>query len=1376
MFKKKLASLVLVAISTFTMGGGFLVSQNVNDISLTVCPTQEVKCVDKNYDFDAKSLDLNFNADDSQSEITTYSLEIERGEHIESVSVTTETGEEINVGESGKWSVEIGKQAVVTVVSKKGYVFNEKTTPVITGSGQVQIQELKDERTIVLNWFDFIGDAQIRVSPTERENNLTIKTNDVFESVKIDNGEDFSLDTDVHFIIKTGESKALTFTLKYGYKNPSITGIEEFLILSSSIQWLDEEKVYTLIVEIGRIDEDKQISLKATQRQYVFNLSIVSGMEFFASLSEPISQIVNFGEVLNLNVSVKDASYGFVYWKINDQILSTNANEQKIVDASLKEILESKIHEEDDNDFSVVATIKEVATEINLLNEGYGEIEFNYIDVEDNMTEKLLTIEENQSLSKLLKLDEQIIVSLMAKKGYHFKGLKINDEYINFEVNDYGVIYENGKISFIIAKSIQKVQFVFEPDEFNLSVKAVVEVYGASSTPTGDGGQVYLCDEKGNKLDNYENESVAIGYDFLTRTHTDATVYLLVESKKGYIPTLTAQNAQVTSQKVNGKNVYAVSKIQSISSVLCTFTARSNAISIKYVLDNTTTTAKAGKFEASTSSNLVNSQINNAYAIALNALTGAEVLATGYTNINYALQTENGRPKAKIVYASGRNDNENFIVGAVRQSNHSKTGFTSNFTINLYNVNEDAIIYIYVLPKVYNLKLFVDENESVEIENGITFGESIALNLLTEQQKSLAFKQKAGYDFTGYYTMQLGQGTKYITADGRASKIWSESGYSFNGDLYTANANFNPETNTFTLFAFWQYRKALINFDFLPSNLKTNEFSQFQIADFVSKKSFNDAYGSVGENNKFYAEIMSGKSLTFSSVSVNGYVFEKWTIAYNAEIKEFASQEVNFSFNDLSYTVTAVYRPTYSLTVFCQNNQKTEGGSAYMVQDGQELNGNSFSSEKSIRIVAQKEEGYDFLYFENTQSGRKYYAELVNGNYYFTLGLQTSPLTLRAVFKGQNVVTNIDVNEIALYHNLIGVYVNNVKKILSSNKLSSGVCVGDEIMIRLQKKVGYGIETDFEKFSKTVSLVSSENVERYTYLYKVAYKDLIIDENGRSLSATFSAPQESVNIMLVNGVLENGEFVSQSIGGKAVLFRKGVAEEKIVGTKQFEASFSESYTLELTPFDNYKLFCFMVNDVKTDFSRYMKENKLIMSKTFMENFRNQRQVTIKICFKIMLWADEESRSSALEGGGTKENPYLVTNASDFGFISYAVNFNLSNERGVKYCDAYYKVTNNINFEGKFYSPIGQQNAFNGYFDLGKYYFSNILLDKSYTKPTTSYRGLFLNLTDNAVIKQDNSKTTLISGILIGVAVGALAIVGICSLIKKRSESYFNGVY
>ena len=447
-----------------------------------------------------------------------------------------------------------------------------------------------------------------------------------------------------------------------------------------------------------------------------------------------------------------------------------------------------------------------------------------------------------------------------------------------------------------------------------------------------------------------------------------------------------------------------------------------------------------------------------------------------------------------------------------------------------------------------------------------------------------------------------------------------------------------------------------------------------------------------------------------------------------------------------------------------------------MVQDGQELNGNSFSSEKSIRIVAQKEEGYDFLYFENTQSGRKYYAELVNGNYYFTLGLQTSPLTLRAVFKGQNVVTNINVNEIALYHNLIGVYVNNVKKILSSNKLSSGVCVGDEIMIRLQKKVGYGIETDFEKFSKTVSLVSSENVERYTYLYKVAYKDLIIDENGRSLSATFSAPQESVNIMLVNGVLENGEFVSQSIGGKAVLFRKGVAEEKIVGTKQFEASFSESYTLELTPFDNYKLFCFMVNDVKTDFSRYMKENKLIMSKTFMENFRNQRQVTIKICFKIMLWADEESRSSALEGGGTKENPYLVTNASDFGFISYAVNFNLSNERGVKYCDAYYRVTNNINFEGKFYSPIGQQNAFNGYFDLGKYYFSNILLDKSYTKPTTSYRGLFLNLTDNAVIKQDNSKTTLISGILIGVAVGALAIVGICSLIKKRSESYFNGVY
>ncbi len=1371
MFNKKLFGFVLVAVSAFTMGGGLLAGQNLKNLPLTKPSIQEVKA---EYKFDdIVGSNFSFNTDDSQIETTYSTLSIEKGEHIESITVTTEAGETITE-ESGAWSVETGKQVIITIVSEKGYIFNENTNPVLTGSGSVQVHELQDERTIILNWADFDGDGNISIEPTARDNAIVLKANDSFASVKVDDGEIMPLESDVQFNLKTGETKTLVFTLKYGYKNPLITGIEEGFIESSMVEWADNEKVYTLTISLKNIVEDKQISLEATQRQYIFNLSIVSGMESYASISESASQTINFGENLNLGLNITNFSYGFVCWKISDHILSTKSSDEVCIDEAIKDILENKIHEEENNTFSVVATIKEVATLTDLQIEGQGNIEFNYTDVEDNMTEKLMRINANESLSKRLKLDEKIVISISADEGYHFKGLKINDEDINFESNSYGVIYENGKISIIITKSIQKVQFVFEADEFNLPVKAMVKVYDLVGSPSAEGGQVYLCDINGNKLDNYESESEAVGYDFVIKTHTDATIYLLVEAKKGYSYELTAQNAQVT--KISGKNIYTLSKIKSSSSALCLFTAKANSISIKYVLDNTISSAKAGKFEADTSSSLINSQINNSYEIALSALTGAEVLATGYVNINYTLQTENGRPKAKIVYASGRSDSDDFTTSVVRQSDHAKTGFTNNFSLNLYNVNEDATIYIYVLPKVYNLKFFVDEGEVVEVENGITFGNYINLSLLSEQQKAKVFKQKAGYDFSGYFTMQRGQGEKYINASGVVNKIWTETGYSFDGVKYTANSNFDPDSNTFTLFAFWQYKKAYITFEFTPSNLKSKEFSQFQLSDFVLKKSFDDAYGSMNESNRFYAEIMSGKALTFASVSVNGYVFEKWIISYNAEVKEFTGQEMNYTFDDLSYTVTAVYKPEYSLVVYCQNNQKAEGGSAYMLQDGQELDGVSFSSEKSLRVIAQKAEGNDFLYFEDAQSGRKYFAELINGNYSYTLGLQTSPLSIKAVFKGQAVTTNIDVNEIAKCHNLIGVYVNSVKKILSSNILTSGVCVGDEIMIKVQKEVGYGIETDFEKFEKRVSQTSSANVETYTYIYKVDCKDLITDEGGLSLSATFTAPQESVNITLLNGVIENGEFLSQSVGGKAVLFRKGMAEEKIVGSKQFEASFSESSTLELTPFENYKLYCFMVNDVRTDFSRYMNENKLVMNRAFMENFRNQRQITLKICFKIMLWTDEESRSSSLQGGGTKENPYLVTSASDFGFISYAVNSNLSNERGVKYCDAYYKVTNNINFEGKFYSPIGVQNAFNGYFDLGKYYFSNILLDKSYTKPTTSYRGLFLNITDNAVIKQDTSKTTLISTILIGVAVGALAIVGACWIVKKKNESYYKGVY
>ena len=72
-------------------------------------------------------------------------------------------------------------------------------------------------------------------------------------------------------------------------------------------------------------------------------------------------------------------------------------------------------------------------------------------------------------------------------------------------------------------------------------------------------------------------------------------------------------------------------------------------------------------------------------------------------------------------------------------------------------------------------------------------------------------------------------------------------------------------------------------------------------------------------------------------------------------------------------------------------------------------------------------------------------------------------------------------------------------------------------------------------------------------------------------------------------------------------------------------------------------------------------------------------------------------------------------------------------------------------------------------DLGKYNIENLLLYKTYSNPKTSYSGLFLYVTKDANIIQDNSTLIIILSIIGGIIFLILLIVLIIFLVRKKRK-------
>ncbi len=136
------------------------------------------------------------------------------------------------------------------------------------------------------------------------------------------------------------------------------------------------------------------------------------------------------------------------------------------------------------------------------------------------------------------------------------------------------------------------------------------------------------------------------------------------------------------------------------------------------------------------------------------------------------------------------------------------TGFSYFVQFEIPNINHDATIVIKSEPKVYDLALkYYDKNNNyseIVLKDVYYYGCILDLNTLlnTSQKEALTSARSSGAKFNGISSKQIdGQGFKYFDRNLNSLSSITLNALEFNGIDYDWGNNFDPDTQTFNLYA-----------------------------------------------------------------------------------------------------------------------------------------------------------------------------------------------------------------------------------------------------------------------------------------------------------------------------------------------------------------------------------------------------------------------------------------------------------------------------------------------------------------------------------------------------------------------------------------------
>ena len=659
------------------------------------------------------------------------------------------------------------------------------------------------------------------------------------------------------------------------------------------------------------------------------------------------------------------------------------------------------------------------------------------------------------------------------------------------------------------------------------------------------------------------------------------------------------------------------------------------------------------------------------------------------------------------------------------------------------------------------------ENLSVRIDNALIYGQALPMTNLTEEQRALVFSTRRGYTLGGYYTMQLARGTQYLDGNGNLLKNWSETGYRWTGYGYVPTDNFDEDSQTFTIYAAWVYDRASINLNFLPVGFYSN-FENFNITDFITN--IGSDYW-MNQTDKWYVEVPAGVNLHFEAIPVEGYQFINFLVSIdNGETVAYESG-FDLEYSVGSYSVTAVYQPILTLS-------STEGGSAQGYQSGSLVEG-SFSPDIPLTLRATAEEGYNFLYFLNTATNERYYAQFDNasGSYSYTFAdLISTPLSIRAVFEGKPITITIDFTDASGIHRILNVYLDGRAVSYSGQILAN---VGQSLVIVIEREYGYAITVNGGIYSESI-----DNNGYYRYTFALTADGLVEDGESYVLDIDIGAIRENVNLifdMQVEDEVSDNEILRA--GTLSYVDANGKTYNNVRVGSTYQILYGQSVSLRAYVLANYQ-----ITDVLLDYDgeqvslmSYLLDNTLIINESFLNRYQAYN-LKITVVYSRLLWTDEEVLSGYIEGtsrllgSGTSSNPYYIRSAQELAFVAYAVNNGLTNSDDILYSEAYYQIVADISLSGRFWEPIGvPESPFNGTMDLGEYVISGLRLYRSYPAPELSHNGLFWCLGDNARIIKDTNTLTIVLWIIFALIILAIIIAIIVYFYRRYKRRKMNDI-
>ncbi len=1283
--------------------------------------------------------------------------------NIESFKVYINNNE---VNASSEIQARTGQSVQIVFKAKKGYSF-DATSCNFRGEGSFTTNISEDGKTLTIKWDDFTGNAVATIDGVPSINNVTIgDVRDIFMRLTFGT-TNINLSGD-NFLIKTGERFVIYGVMAYGYTaGMPNTGATDY-VEEGSVQnyYSEDDKYYHFTAVISGFDEDFEITFIAQARSFNFNISVMQGMEEYGEITCPSQQKVDFGKEIILSQRELISNFEFTGWMIEDQIISTEGNINYIVSSAIKDALERA---GEDGIIQIYACYARKARDISLTARTSNNSQTNKNGFIASQIDENISIEVNGTTTGRFYLGLNLDITLNMAGGYELdyvlvdgNRINLNDDIYHFDGNKFAIALE-------LDSTISSLEVVFKAGEIDVIVQAGTIVNYVDSLGTDVGGTIWAVDQNGDRLstDVYKEYQgkLLLGANYKLLSHTDEVLYFEVEAKNGFTASIsTSVGLLINELNINGKKIYAVTGASNNSTITVLFTARENKLNI--IFSNEGEEIKpvhGGVFVVDTKSALVSSNPSRGDNLQVSIVTGGTLNFTASSMISYSLVAdENGKVKYDLI---GGELNENIIAGVVENQDPVKTGtgFTASANLSIGNIISDGTIVIYVKPKEYTVKfvLDVEKDISVTMTEKVRYGEAWSLDSLSDSEKGKIFASKKDYTFTGYFTAENSYGTQYIDRNGQVVINWQHSGFTYDGTKYQVDGNFDPLTDTFTLFAGWIYNRATVRVEVVPVAITANK--DLNIRSFATN--INNFNPWISQEDLWYAEIGVDSTLKFTAPKIEGYVFVGFSLIYNNGEEIAQGESFSLTLEMANYIVRAKYNPTISFRIKNENNDLANGGNSFARQDGGII-GDNYDINKILTLVATPNAGYNFLYWIDNDTEEIYYGQTnTKGEFIYNFeGLVDRPLSFTAVFEGKTIDVTFDCAVLGSTHRVLDVKVNG--NIVDYNYPFRAL-VGDTIVVRIKKTNGYGFDNSLFDYTY------DEKNDCYVFTYTIKESDLtVIDSTKYSLYMTIPITKEDISIAFftsINDAIDNSEY---SRVGYLEYFQDSNAANKIENGKPIIFKFGDTYNIRIVSNENYgylKTFI-ILDDVVYDISSFVSNGILQINQELMERYFNYN-LQIQVVFKRLLWTDEDSRASNFIGQGTAKEPYLISSAKEFALMSYLVNNRIENDKGVKYSNCYYKITKDIDFYGRFWEPVGtNENPFAGTIDFGKHVVKNVSHYKTYSSPSLSHSGLFWHVSKDAKFKVDKQAfNTIIIVICVLIFVIILIILLIILLTIRRKK-------